>query len=60
MYSILRVYILSGEWFINCFQWVFIIRLISLCFVKSTCFCILPNGEMALTASVPNEIWQFY
>lgn len=57
MYNILIVYILSGEWFVNCFQWFFIIRLISFCFFKSTYFCILPNRGKALTAYVPNKIF---
>lgn len=60
MCSILRVYILSGEWFINCFQWFFIIKLISLCIFESTCFCILPNGGQVLTACVPNNMLLFY
>jgi len=60
MYSILRVYILSGEWFVNCFQWFFIIGLISLCFFKITCFYILPSGGMALTASVANKIFCYF
>lgn len=55
MCSMSRVYTLSGEWFINCFQWFFIIRLISLCIFKRTCFCILPKGGKLLTACVPSE-----